>query len=95
MIQELSFAEISSFSQVSSLWWQSSERIEIYAIGSCRRGYFEDTLYTPRSNGLTGLSNWFHSRASPDYFNQHNTFLQFASPNNAFGYQFAADGVSY
>jgi hypothetical protein len=39
MIQELSFAEISSFSHVSPLWWQSSERIEIYAICSCQRGY--------------------------------------------------------
>jgi hypothetical protein len=40
----LSFAEISSFSHVSSLWWQSSERIEIYAICSCQRGYESDAV---------------------------------------------------
>jgi hypothetical protein len=42
MIQELSFAEVSSFSHVSPLWWQSSERIEIYGICSCRRGYIDN-----------------------------------------------------
>jgi hypothetical protein len=62
----LSFAEISSFSQVSSLWWQSSERIEIYGICGCWRGYDNEAKVYACQEGKLFIQHFIKSDGTTD-----------------------------
>lgn len=56
---------------------------------------FEDTLYTPNTNGIYPLMHWFGGAGSPNYFHPDNLFPPAVAPNTAFGYQEAKSGVAY
>lgn len=56
---------------------------------------FEDTLYTPNTNGIYPLFDWFIVGGSPEYFHPDNLFPFSLTPTNSYGTQEPFDGVAY